>query len=147
MGGFHVLDAKRALVQAAQAVLPDAHVRVGLPPNERELPKARERVYFTETRNLTRVDSPGLGPRAEAFDVLAVVEVYNPSGDKREETEARLWAILSLVDDAIEADDELGGAATGSALQSVESQACLPTDTGGWVAYCTAHVRVEQMVR
>lgn len=142
MTAFAVPAARRALAQRLRLALEGVHVQRGLPADLADVPDSADRVYVLSARDVRRDLVTQQGARGEEFELLLRVETRTYGRDERDACEDRLWSLLGAVDDAIEDDDTLAGASSGSALVGVDGDAVDPVPDG-WVGHAQARVRVE----
>ena len=132
--------AKQALLEQLQAHddLDGVLILIGLPA---EVPAEEERIYLTGTRDWAR-ELEDNAVHKETYDLPLLVEVHQTgTAAEREQIEQRLWAIVAAIDDALEQDDELGGAILGTAALVTGDEETNPTDDG-WIARASIRVRV-----
>lgn len=126
---------EEALVERLTTRLPDALVRRGAP---KTVPTKRERVYVLGPEDLERRLAAQQGQRLETYQLVVRVEIKRRDED---DARARGWEVIEQIEADLEADPEVGIAASDAYLEELESYDVGMTDDG-WLAQATIRVRV-----
>jgi hypothetical protein len=98
---------KAALVSVISAALPTVTVTWGIPRGD----KGREWVMVGDVPGIQRAAALGRQRRAETYTVEIEVSVVRAGIEKPQNVTERAFAILEEIEDALRADERLGGVA------------------------------------